>query len=69
MGLSNIYCKEVPSHAEASEYAFKKVGWVPDRFLVYRYEVIYPLPMISLAWWFPLAVPPHADSSPDISRV
>lgn len=44
MGLSNIYGKEVPSHSEAIRYAFKRVGWDPKRFHVYRYRVIYLVP-------------------------
>ena len=64
MGLSNIYCKEVPSHAETIAYAFKKVGWDPNRFHVYRYRVIYPPPLVTFTWWFPLADPPQPDSNP-----
>lgn len=53
MGLSNIYCKEVPSHAETIRYAFKQVGWDPNRFHAYRYRAIYPVPLVSFTWWSP----------------
>ena len=59
VGLSHIDGKEVPPHAGIIEYAYKRVGWDPNRFHVYRYQVIYPVPLVSFTWWLPLADPPE----------
>ncbi len=53
MGLGNMDCKEVRSHQEIIEYAFKRVGRDPNRFHAYRYRAIYPVPLVSFTWWSP----------------
>ena len=53
-GLSRCELRELPRHATLLRDSFERVGWDPDRFRGYRTRVTYPLPMVTMTWWFRL---------------
>lgn len=53
-GLDQARVKSIPRHAQLLGEAFARTGWDPSRFRGYRTEVRYPVPMITMTWWFGL---------------
>jgi hypothetical protein len=53
-GLDRAAVKVLPRHKQLLTESFERTGWDPNRFRGYRTEVRYPVPMITMTWWFPL---------------
>ena len=53
-GLERIAVKDLPQYDRQLAASFARVGWDPECFRGYRTQVIYPVPMITLTWWFTL---------------
>ena len=53
-GLRNTAAAGASQHARMLEHVFRTAGLDPERFRGYRVRVMYPVPMITMAWWFPL---------------
>jgi len=53
-GLDRVAQKELPRYPGLLENSFERVGWDPARFRGYRSRTVYPLPMITMTWWFRL---------------
>jgi hypothetical protein len=56
-GLDRTGIKEWGGYGSALRSAFKRAGWDPAKFRMYRCYVKYPMPFVSLTTWFDL--PPH----------
>src|SRR5688572_6029769 len=54
-GLRNSAVAGMPEHARLVTHAFEASGWDPTRFRAYRVRISYPVPMITMGWWIPLA--------------
>jgi hypothetical protein len=57
-GLGRAGASGSPQHAPMLAEVFRMGGLDPDRFRGYRARVMYPVPMITMAWWFDLPPAP-----------
>jgi hypothetical protein len=55
-GLSRAGASGSPQHAPMLAQVFRMAGLDPERFRGYRARIMYPVPMITMAWWW--ALPP-----------
>jgi len=55
-GLSRAGASGSPQHAPMLAHVFRTAGLDPERFRGYRARIMYPVPMITMAWWW--ALPP-----------
>jgi hypothetical protein len=53
-GLRHAAAAGASQHGRMLEHVFRTSGLDPERFRGYRARIMYPVPMITMAWWFPL---------------
>jgi hypothetical protein len=58
MGLGGVGSRDIASYREMLDRAFGQVGWDPSRFRGYRCRIQYPVPLVSVTFWFDLPVRP-----------
>ncbi len=46
--------RDVPQYSRQLAEGFARAGWDPERFRGFRTEMLYPVPMITMTWWFRL---------------
>ena len=54
MGLDGVATRDVPRYPELMRTAFDGAGWDASRFRCYRCRVQYPVPLVTVAFWFDL---------------
>jgi hypothetical protein len=57
-GLGAIGTRDVPAYPALMRRAFDGAGWDPSRFRGYRCRVQYPVPLVSVTYWFDLPSKP-----------
>ena len=57
-GTTAIRANEIENYVEMMNHVFDKLGWVAERFRVYRLHVQYPIPYMCYAVWFDLPPKP-----------
>jgi hypothetical protein len=67
-GLKNAAPPGVPQHGRLLAHLFEATGWDPERFRGYRTRIVYPVPMITMGWWIPLAAAPGSIGAAAGSR-
>jgi len=58
MGLAGVGTRDVPRYADMLSDVFTTVGWNAARFRGYRCRVQYPVPLVSVTFWFDLPAAP-----------
>lgn len=53
-GLARSAVRDLPPYSRQLAAAFTRLGWDPEQFRGYRSQMLYPVPMIAMTWWFPL---------------
>lgn len=53
-GLARSAVRDLPPYSRQLAAAFARLGWDPEQFRGYRSQMLYPVPMIAMTWWFPL---------------
>ncbi len=53
-GLSHTAQRDLPGYRRLLDESFAKVDWDPGEFQGYRTRLLYPVPMITMTWWFQL---------------
>jgi hypothetical protein len=66
VGLARVESPRVPAHGEMIRSVFARQGLDPGRYRGYRTEIVYPVPMITMGWWFDL--PQAPPEGPGASR-
>jgi hypothetical protein len=61
-GLSHCATRDVPRYTELLRHTFDAAGWNPARFRGYRCRVQYPVPLVSMTFWFDLPPDPKGGS-------
>lgn len=57
-GIDSLKMPDVPHYADLVANTFDKVGWSPEKFRGYRARLQYPVPLVSLTYWFELPPAP-----------
>jgi hypothetical protein len=57
-GLSGAASRDVPRYTDMLSNVFRRTGWDADRFRGYRCRIQYPVPLVSLTFWFDLPPAP-----------
>ena len=57
-GLGGVATRDVPRYPELLHAAFEGAGWDASRFRGYRCRVQYPVPLVTVAFWFDLPPAP-----------
>lgn len=57
-GLANAASRDVPSYRSMLEEVFGRLGWDSSRFRGYRCRIQYPVPLVSVTFWFDLPPAP-----------
>lgn len=60
MGLANVATRDVPRYPELMRTTLESAGWDPSRFRGYRVRVQYPVPLVTVAFWFDLSAGPSS---------
>ena len=58
MGLGAIGTRDVPRYPSLMQRAFEGAGWDASRFRGYRCRLQYPVPLVSVTYWFDLPPAP-----------
>jgi hypothetical protein len=58
-GLASVSTRDIPRYTETLRSAFEGAGWDPGRFRGYRCRIQYPVPLVTVAYWFDLP-PEHS---------
>jgi len=59
-GISAAASSDIPQYTSLLGDVFGKLGWDASRFRGYRCRIQYPIPLVSLTFWFDLlAAPEH----------
>lgn len=53
-GLARSAVRDLPPYSRQLAAAFARLGWNPEQFRGFRSQMLYPVPMITMTWWFPL---------------
>ena len=53
-GIDRAPQRELPGYRRLLADSFEKLEWNPEQFQGYRTRLQYPVPMISMTWWFRL---------------
>lgn len=53
-GLERCAVRDLPQYDRQLAASFARIGWDPEQFRGFRTQVVYPVPMITMTWWFPL---------------
>lgn len=62
MGLAGIGTRDVPRYTELMGSVFQRVGWDASRFRGYRCRVQYPVPLVSVTFWFEIPLAPAGSA-------
>lgn len=57
-GMGGIASRDLPRYPELMKTAMESVGWDAGRFRGYRCRVQYPVPLVSVSYWFDLPEAP-----------
>jgi len=49
-----LLVRDQPAYGRQLAAIFARLGWDPEEFRGYRSQMLYPVPMITMTWWFPL---------------
>jgi hypothetical protein len=58
-GISKTASSDIPSYTSLLGTVFGRLGWDADRFRGYRCRLQYPVPLVSLTFWFELLQGPE----------
>lgn len=58
MDLGGVGSRDLPAYRDMLEHVFGHLGWDPSRFRGYRCRIQYPVPLVSVTFWFDLPAPP-----------
>jgi hypothetical protein len=62
-GIGAAASPDIPRYPEMLGAAFEQVGWDASKFVGYRCRVAYPVPLVSLTYWFELPPAPPIPGS------
>lgn len=61
-GIAGAATSDIPEYERLLGTVFGRMGWAADRFLGFRCRVQYPVPLVSLTFWFDLLAPPQTET-------
>lgn len=60
-GIRGSATTDIPEYERLMGAVFGRLGWEAERFQGYRCRLQYPVPLVSLTFWFDLLAPPEQD--------